>query len=57
MDLHSVKLKFEAYVVDVNGCRTNIGAPVFSQAIHNLSKFKIFKFKYNSFCILFVGFS
>ena len=39
MDLHSVKLKFEAYVVDVNGCRTNIGAPVFSQAIHNLSKF------------------
>lgn len=38
MDLHSVKLKFEAFV-DRNGYRERITAPEYSQAIHNLSKF------------------
>ncbi|XP_057374204.1 nuclear factor NF-kappa-B p105 subunit-like [Daphnia carinata] len=35
MDLHSVKLKFEAFV-ERNGFREQIGPPEYSQAIHNL---------------------
>ncbi|KAI9553838.1 hypothetical protein GHT06_019107 [Daphnia sinensis] len=35
MDLHSVRLKFEAFV-ERNGFREQIGVPVYSQAIHNL---------------------
>lgn len=38
MDLHSVKLKFEAFV-ERNGFREQICPPEYSQAIHNLSKF------------------
>lgn len=38
MDLHSVKLKFEAFV-ERNGFREQIGLPEYSHAIHNLSKF------------------
>lgn len=36
MDLHSVKLKFEAFV-ERNGTLSAIAPPVYSHAIHNLS--------------------
>lgn len=36
MDLHSVKLKFEAFI-ERNGRRERVGHPEYSQAIHNLS--------------------
>ena len=36
MDLHSVKLKFEAFV-ERNECLLAIAPPTYSHAIHNLS--------------------
>ena len=52
MDLHSVKLKFEAFV-ERNGCEEEICPPVYSNEIQNLSQSPhLSKTPFHSFCPL-----